>query len=433
MAEHPLARTTSAFRAYYVSVIALGVALAYVVFPQARLGNWPELLWWVVFIVVADLSPIALPGANADITVSSTLDYAAIAIFGPVPAAIIEVISSLITQLVIGRRPLYKVAFNVCLFVITMLSSGYVFSLLGGGSAETLPELLIPLGACGLVYFVVNTGGVSVIVGLTVGLSPWRVWQRTYSWTLVHLVGFVPLGALIVVVYRVVGISGVMLFLLPLLLARYTFKLYSDMRQVHMDTVRALTSAIDASDPFTRGHSDRVLTYATAVARRMGLSERRVETIRYASLLHDIGKIAIQHDVLLKPGALTDAEWEEMKSHPRTGARIVADLKFLRGAHEVVLHHHERYDGTGYPDGLRGDETSLEARIINVADSLDAMLSDRPYRKALEPSVAVKELREGAGTQFDPAVVRTLLDLVEDEELEITDRHVPDVVVPHSD
>ena len=425
MTQHPLAKTSVIFRFYYAAVIALGVALAYLFFPGVNLNNWSELLWWVAFIVVADLSPIALPGASADITVSSTLDYAAIAIFGPVPAAIIEVLSSLITQFAIGRRPAYKVLFNISLFVTTILASGYVFSLLGGGEAKTLPELLLPLGACGLVYFIVNTGGVSVIVGLTVGLSPWRVWQRTYSWTLVHLVGFVPLGALIVVVYRVVGIPGVMLFLLPLLLARYTFKLYSDMRQVHMDTVRALTSAIDASDPFTRGHSDRVLNYATAIARRMGLSERRVETIRYASLLHDIGKIAIQHDVLLKPGALTDEEWEEMKSHPRTGARIVADLQWLRGAHEVVLHHHERYDGTGYPEGLRGDETSLEARIVNVSDSLDAMLSDRPYRKALSASKALQELREGSGKQLDPTGVQAVLDLVDDGEIELSPRTVP--------
>lgn len=423
MAENPFSGTTMLFKAFYAAVILLGLSLAAMLLPSMQVEAWHALVWWILFIVIADLSPIALPGASADITVSSTLDYAAIALFGPAPAALIEVVSTLITQIGIARRPAHKVLFNIGLFLITILSAGSVFKWLGGMEAATLGELILPLGACGLVYFIVNTGGVSIIVGLTEGPNPWRVWQKTYSWTLFHLVGFVPLGALIVVVYRVVGIPGVMLFLLPLLLARYTFKMYSDMRQVHIETVRALTSAIDASDPFTRGHSDRVLKYATAIAREVGISERQVEAIQYASLLHDIGKIGIQHDVLLKPGALTDEEWEEMKSHPETGARIVADLHFLKGAHQVVKHHHERYDGRGYPEGLRGEEIPLEARIVNVADALDAMLSDRPYRRALSISVATSELRNGAGTQFDPLVVESLLRAIDSGDLVLGDRH----------
>lgn len=424
MASHPLSGTSVLFKFFYAAVILVGLALAVILSPGVHIDAWHALVWWVLFIVIADLSPIALPGASADITVSSTLDYAAIALFGPVPAALVEVVSTLITQLAIARRSPHKVLFNVGLFLITILAAGSVFQWLGGMEAATLAELILPLGACGLVYFAVNTGGVSIVVGLTEGPSPWRVWQKTYSWTLFHLVCFVPLGALIVVVYRVVGIPGVMLFLLPLLLARYTFKMYSDMRQVHIETVRALTSAIDASDPFTRGHSDRVLKYATAIARKLGISERQVEAIQYASLLHDIGKIGIQHDVLLKPGALTEEEWEEMKSHPQTGARIVADLHFLKGAHEVVKHHHERFDGGGYPEGLRGNEIPLEARIVNAADALDAMLSDRPYRDALPIDVAKSELLNGAGTQFDPDVVKALLSVIDSGDLILGDRDV---------
>ncbi|MBN1461249.1 MAG: HD-GYP domain-containing protein [Armatimonadetes bacterium] len=422
MSERFTSGISPAFRAYYGAIVIAGVILAYLLFPSVRPASWAAVAWWVVFIIVADLSPISLPGASADITVSSTLDYAAIALFGPAPAAMIEVISTFVTQFIFARRPAYKVLFNVCLFVITISAAGAVFVLLGGREARSIGDLLLPLGACGLVYYTVNTGGVSIIVGLSERLSPWRVWQRTYVWTLIHLACFVPLGALIVVVYRVVGIPGVVLFLLPLLLARYTFKMYTDMREVHIETVRALTSAIDASDPFTRGHSDRVLEYATAIARRMGLPERLVETIQYASLLHDIGKIAIQHDVLLKPGALDDKEWETMKSHPQTGARIVEDLRFLKGAYEVVLHHHERYDGSGYPDGLAGEQIPLEARIVNVADAFDAMLSNRPYRRALSLASAISELRKGSGSQFDPDVARVFVELVESGEVSVGQR-----------
>ncbi|MFH1501681.1 MAG: HD-GYP domain-containing protein [Candidatus Eisenbacteria bacterium] len=413
MQKHPLAETSLPFRVYYSIVVVAGALLAFFLFPGAGLTDWPLLLWWVAFIVIADLNPIQLPRTNADITVSSTLDYAAIVVLGPVPAAIVEVISTTITQLVIARRSPHKVVFNICLLIVTILAAGSVFVLLGGPEATSLGELILPLGACALVYFVANTGGVSIVVGLVEGLSPWRVWQRSYMWTLTHLVGFVPLGALIVVVFREVGITGVLFFLMPLLLARYSFKLYAEMREVHFDTVRALTSAIDESDPFTRGHSERVTEYSMAIAREMGLGERRIEAIEYAGLLHDMGKIAMQHDILLKPGKLSDKEWEIMRTHPETGARIVSDLHFLKGARDAVLYHHERYDGKGYPAGLAGEGIPIEARIVKVSDAFDAMMSDRPYRNSLGVSAASAELEKGRGTEFDPQIVDVFLILIE--------------------
>jgi putative nucleotidyltransferase with HDIG domain len=214
-------------------------------------------------------------------------------------------------------------------------------------------------------------------------------------------------------------LPGVALFLLPLLLARYTFKLYTDMRREHFETVRALASAIDASDPHTRGHSERVTRYSIAIAREMGLSELRVQTIEYAGLLHDMGKIGIQHEILLKPSALSEDEWALMKQHPATGARIVSDLHFLKGAKGVVRFHHERYDGKGYPDGLAGDKIPLEARIVKVADAFDAMRSDRPYRRALSLADALDELRRGSGSEFDPRVVGAFMTLVKEERIEL--------------
>jgi hypothetical protein len=393
------------------------VLLAYFFFPGLRVVSWSALIWWVAFVTIADLNPIQLPRAHADITVSSTLDYAAIAVFGPAGAAVIEVLSTVFTESAVGRRSPHKVAFNVCLLVITIMAAGWVFQVLGGAEADSLGELLVPLGACGLVYYILNTGGVSVIVALSEGLNPWRVWQRTYVWTLTHLVAFVPLGALVVIVYRTVGIAGVALFLLPLLLARYSFKLYAEMREVHIETVRALTSAIDASDPFTKGHSERVTLYSVAIAREMGLSERRIEAIEYAGFLHDMGKVGLQHDILLKPGKLSEDEWEVMRKHPTIGAKIVSDLHFLSQAKAVVLHHHERYDGQGYPNGLAGVDIPLEARIVKVADAFDAMMSDRPYRSSLGLSKATEELESGRGSEFDPDVVDAFLRLLERGEI----------------
>jgi hypothetical protein len=413
MARSPFSETTVPFRLYYAGMVLLGVALGLAYLPGVRPASWTALLWWVGFVVAADISAIRLPRGRAFIAVSSSLDYAAIALFGPPAAALIAVLSTVLTQLVIYRRPPYRVLFNICLFIVTIMAAGYAYRTFGGPEADSLGEFMLPLGMCGLVYFAVNTGAVSLVIGLSQKENPWRVWQSTYAWTLIHLIAFVPLGALIVVVFNVVGLPGVALFLLPLLLARYTFKLYTDMRQEHLDTVRALTSAIDASDPFTKGHSERVTSYSMAIARELGLSERRIEAIEYAGFLHDMGKVGLQHDILLKPDKLTEEEWKVMRTHPTIGAKIVSDLHFLKNARAVVLHHHERYDGKGYPTGIAGTDIPLEARIVKVADAFDAMMSDRPYRSSLGREKATEELRAGKGTEFDPDVVDVFLRLLE--------------------
>jgi len=423
----PFEGTSTPFRIYYAAIVALGVGLATLVFPSIRVESWTPILWWIGFAVIADLNPIGLPGASAYITVSSALEYAAIVVFGAPMAALISTITTVLTTLIGTRVAPHKVLFNMCLFIVTILAAGWVFEQVGGRATPNVSQLVLPLAACGITYFAIDTFGVSAIVGLHQRLSPWRVWQQTYLWTTVtHLAGFVPLGAIIVVIFLQIGIPGVVLFLIPLLLARYSFKLYMDMREAHIDTIRALTSAIDASDPFTRGHSERVTGYAVSIAREMGLSERRVQTVEYAGLLHDMGKVAVQHDILLKPGALSRDEWEIMKTHPRTGAKIVSDLHFLQGAREVVLHHHERYDGKGYPDGLLGAETSLEARIVKVADAFDAMMSDRPYRASLGQTRAEEELEHGKGTEFDPSVADAFLKLLRDGRVHVPDPGEPD-------
>jgi putative nucleotidyltransferase with HDIG domain len=191
------------------------------------------------------------------------------------------------------------------------------------------------------------------------------------------------------------------------------------MREAHINTVAALTSAIDASDPFTHGHSFRVSRYALRIARAMGMSSRDLEMLEYAGLLHDIGKIAIQNEILLKVGPLTEDEWRSLKSHPNIGADIVEQLKFLKEAAEIIRCHHERPDGMGYPRGLRSNEVPIAARILNVVDAFDAMTSDRPYRKALPIERVMEELGTYKGTQFDARVAEILLDLYWKGEFQI--------------
>ena len=209
------------------------------------------------------------------------------------------------------------------------------------------------------------------------------------------------------------------LFLLQFLLnkaalAVENIALYESVMQNLRDTMRSLVKAIEAKDAYTEQHSSRVTELAVKVARRIGLSEDELVSLRFSCFLHDIGKIGIADHILTKPGRLTDEEFAIMRSHPVIGERIVRNLGLLPREKEIIRSHHESYDGSGYPDGLKGAEIPLMARIITVADAFDAMTSDRPYRKALSIQTAVDELRNKAWIQFDGDVVEVFIQLLQD-------------------
>jgi HD-GYP domain-containing protein (c-di-GMP phosphodiesterase class II) len=181
--------------------------------------------------------------------------------------------------------------------------------------------------------------------------------------------------------------------------------LYEDMRSLFINTVSSLANAIDAKSPWTKGHSERVMNLAAGIATEMGLSESFVEQIRIAGLLHDIGKIGILEALLEKPEKFTDEDFPPMRLHPEKGVAILSPIRQLQDVLPAIFHHHERYDGGGYPDGLSGQDIPLQARIVAVADAFDAMVSDRPYKKGVSVAKALKLIRAGAGSQFDPSVV----------------------------
>lgn len=188
-------------------------------------------------------------------------------------------------------------------------------------------------------------------------------------------------------------------------------RLYLELQSTYLSTIKVLVSTIEAKDSYTRGHTERVAAYARMIAEQLGLSKRDRETVSFGAALHDIGKLGVYEDILNKPGDLTEYEWEIVRSHPEVGANIIQNMKFLESACDLVRHHHERLDGTGYPDGLREEEISIGARIVAVADSFDAMTSDRPYRKAYGFDKAIEKLRCQEG-KFDIEIVDQLEELV---------------------
>jgi len=178
--------------------------------------------------------------------------------------------------------------------------------------------------------------------------------------------------------------------------------------------VYALASAVDAKDHYTYGHSQKVRTYAVALAEAVGLKADAVSRISTAAVLHDIGKIGVPDIVLNKPAALEKDEWKTIKSHPRIGANIASNVPSLITCINGILYHHERWDGTGYPEGLKGDSIPLDARILSIADAFSAMTQSRPYRSALSNKEAIKRIEEGKGSQFDPELVDTFVGIVEE-------------------
>lgn len=187
------------------------------------------------------------------------------------------------------------------------------------------------------------------------------------------------------------------------------YPLYSQNEEIYLEVLSALAEAIEAKDHSTKGHSERMVKFVTFVGKTLNMSKQELKDLEMAAILHDVGKIGIDKSVLLKPGKLSPEEYEIIKKHSTIGANIIGRVRFLKSAAEYVKHHHERWDGNGYPDKLKGEEIPLGARILAVVDSFDAMMSERPYKKPMTLEEAFAELRKHSGLQFDPAVVETFL------------------------
>ncbi len=400
------------FRVYYAAVVAGAVALLVTGMPRAAAPSPILMLVALAFMVFSEATPVALPGGGYA-TASAVLDLPFLVLMGPYYTALLDVVSTLAVQGLWLRKPPVRVIFNAAIFTLTYFAAGNAFYATGGRPGQlSFPGDILPLLVCGSVLFGSNSVLVSTVLGLTDGPSPWRVWQRNFQHGILHHLSFVALGALITVTYLSVGAWAVLLCGIPFLVARHSFRLYLEIRSDLKDFVRALSEVLEEVDPYTRHHSVRVSQYAVRLARGLRVPEREIDEIEYAALVHDLGKIGPQHQhILQKPGTLSHEEQRTLRSHPAAGAEIVARVRALRRAAEIVRSHHERPDGQGYPFGLRTSDVPLGARILNVSDAFDAMTSDRPYRRALSLEEALQELSRGAGTQFDSAVVDCLVRL----------------------
>jgi len=268
-----------------------------------------------------------------------------------------------------------------------------------------LPELLATLVGT-LIYFLLNLLLVSLVVVIRDRGSVREFLSQaetTNVWA--NFLTLAPLGWLMAAMYQLAGWWSTLLFAVPLATTRVAYQRFVDMREMFTQTIGALAEAVDKRDPFTSKHSQRVRSISVDIGRQMRVSAAELEALEWGGLLHDVGKIGVPDSILIKQGKLTREERIRMNAHPVLGAQIVGPVDRLAPELPVIRHHHEWYNGSGYPDRLMGDEIPKLARILHVADAFEAMTADRPYRKALSVGQALAELRKFAGVQFDPEIV----------------------------
>jgi hypothetical protein len=390
---------------------AYGVALAFGnTFAVDRASTTAVLAFTALAVITGLLESNPTAGIGGSVLFVAHLSGAIVT--GPVGATVIAILSVLLTQLWLKRERL-KVVFNVAQVTLSVLVGATLY-IVAGGHLRTLSFLnedFIAYGVLVLGYFAVNSAAVSGAVALSRGVSFLDTWRsqvlRAAGYDLVAS----GLGLLVAWMYVRFGPLSIFAVTLPILALRQAYrdnvelkKANQELEARHRELLEYTVKQIEARDPYTSGHSRRVAEYAQAIAREAGLSAKQVLDVTTAALLHDVGKVYHEFgSVLQKEGRLTPEERKLLQSHPVRSAELIATIANLRGHVELaVRHHHENFDGTGYPEGLVGEGIPIGSRIIMIADTLDAMTTDRPYRRALPFERVLEEMRKYAGRQFDP-------------------------------
>lgn len=348
-------------------------------------------------------------GGSASIAL---VPFIASALVAPGVAAVLAIALAQATIELVNRRPLIKSSFNIAQAVLAVSLGVLVYLVLGGqalaldGSFWTAAGSNAPRVVALLAVFVfTNTSAVSGVISITERTGFITVWRENTLGTAAYTLVAGALGYALASVYVRWGAVGATLFVLPLVAFRQFYITTIQLQQTNRELLDLMVKAIEARDPYTSGHSRRVANAAVIIAKGIGLKVSEVERVRIAALLHDIGKIDEMYaPILRKEGKLTAAEWEIMKTHPVKSAELVSTLTDLRDIVLPVRHHHEHWNGKGYPDGIAGEAIPLAARIITFADTMDALTTDRPYRPALGESEVRAEFVKHCGTQFDPTI-----------------------------
>jgi len=362
--------------------------------------------FWTVATLVASALPVQMPRGIL-VTVSIAPIIAATALGGPTAGGWVALIGTTELRELRGRIPWYGTLVNHAALVIPAVVCGLVIEFLRATSDVLVVDFLATvIGA--VAYFSLNLLLVSVLIALRTGDRFADLLVADAGGFTASLLALAPLGWLMGRMYSLPGAGwwATLLFALPLYTTRVAYHRFVEMRDMFTQTIGALAEAVDKRDPFTSKHSQRVRAIGVDIGREMRVSPAELEALEWGGLLHDVGKIGVPDNILLKQDRLTREERMVMNAHPVLGAEIIAPVDHLSAELPIIRHHHEWYNGSGYPDRLMGDEIPRLARVLHVADAFEAMTAQRPYRMTpLTPEQALAELRKFAGVQFDPEVV----------------------------
>ncbi len=424
---------------YLVLIYLLGaesaLAAAFTPIPKADAQGWELGLYLVLAAVLSSKKILLMRRQNAEDHVTMSLAYVLTFVtllrFGPAAGLLVAGVGGLSNGLFPKRQPLHQMLFNLALSMLEAWTAGLVFLWLNGHTLILrTPGSYPAVAAASLVFFLVNTGGIAVVLGLVTGKNPVRLWRETFLWAAPSYLAGGGVSLLAMLLFETHSVY-VLILLAPL--GWMVYQNYANTaarteeKQQHIEelqlgqehladlylaTIKSLALAIDAKDQYTHQHILRVQRYAVATAKHLGLEGVELEAINTGALLHDIGKLGVPEYVLLKPGRLTDEEFAKIKKHPEIGAAILDPVEFPWPVLPVVRSHHEKWDGTGYPDGLAGEDIPRTARILAVADVYDALTSSRSYRNAWTHERACEVIRKDSGTHFDPMIAEAFLEII---------------------
>ncbi len=405
---------------YVTAVLLAALGFSFYLAPQYGIPDTSSFLLFVFLSIVVESMAVPLPNDSA-VSVGYAIGLAVMIIQGPLATALCCSIGVAFRVLKlsdgtyshIGNTPLYKTLFNgsQCFLSIGVPSViYYAFNTQVGD--RTFYLHIIPLLIALTSYLIINTTIITVLFSILSKESFWHLFMNNFKWTLPNSFIIATLGIFISLLYLNYGSIIMLLFFGPLLLARHSFKLYLDMKKLYMESVYALSKAVEAKDPYTNGHSQRVSNYAQELGAYLQLTGKQINNLRTAALLHDIGKIGIADSILNKPAKLSELEMHKIKSHPSIGIEILNDVYFFNEIKSIIYQHHERFDGKGYPQGLSGDAVQIEAYVLSVADAFDAMTSDRSYRRGMTPQQAMAIIEKETGQQFHPLVAKGFIEML---------------------
>ena len=397
--------------------------------------DWPALVVISVLVILSEAFSIDLYVRQASISTSAIPILTAYLIFGSLGVVLASLVLA-ISLIIKYRSPVSRFVFNFSNHVLAGTLCLWLIVWAGGNFMGSTPlvQIVLSLLAAAILY-ITTTWMVAFGMSLDLKQPALQIWKDQFSWLAPYYIGIGFITYTMVFGYKHDHVTGLLLMVIPMLLLRVSQKQYVERTREVVKEVReknqvlkknsdeivelnegllvTLSEIIDLGDPFVLGHSKRVSQYATAIAKSLGLKEKQIDLVRKSALLHDIGKLGISKDILTKPGKLTRDEYETIKEHAALGAGLVKNSPSLRALVPIILHHHEYHNGQGYPDKLAGNQISIEARIIAVADAIEAMLSDRPYRTGLKKDQVIEELTKYSGSQFDPLVVKVAIKMLE--------------------